>query len=95
MVPGITSALESLHVSQPHIKPARQWPVNVDKLRNALKDKGFGGRVVARCDDPQVYKEAIHRWAENLEGVPALVVFPETEEQISIVVSTMFSAFFW
>ena len=67
--------------------PITAWPVNVDKLRARLTDAGFTGRCVARCDEPRVYKDAIARWAENFEGLPALVVFPETEEQVAVVVS--------
>jgi hypothetical protein len=85
MVQDIADPLKSLKLADD--KPTSKWPVNLNKLRDELVVKGFGGRVVARCDPGEVYKAAIYRWAENFEGLPALVVFPQTEDEVSIVVS--------
>lgn len=87
MVQDIADPLKSLKLADD--KPTTKWPVNLNILRKELQEQGFEGRVVARCDPQEVYKVAIYRWAENFEGLPALVVFPQTEEEVSVVVSSL------
>jgi hypothetical protein len=90
MVSTLINAFEDLRTAEPNgslkFRTSAKWPINTDKVRQALKEAGFSGKIVARCDVPNEYSAAIYRWAENLQGLPALVVCPETEDQISITV---------
>lgn len=87
MVSLLSNALATLGISHSTTTDQpKKWPLNTDKLRTSLKDAGFAGKIVARCDIPPVYEAAIFRWSENFEGLPALVVYPESEEEVSVVV---------
>lgn len=89
MVSLITNALTTPginHSATASTPGPKRWPLNADKLRTSLKETGFNGKIVARCDSPPVYEAAKFRWSENYEGLPALVVYPESEEDVPVVV---------
>jgi hypothetical protein len=91
----LNNALLTLGITNPTpttTSEPKQWPLNTDKLRTSLKEAGFNRKIVARCDIPPVYEAAIFRWSENFEGLPALVVYPESEEDVSVVVRFIMSA---